>query len=246
MELRIVSTGSKGNCYVLKDKSGSMLMLDCGVNMQEVYKAIDFNVNALSSCLLSHVHKDHSLSADKMLKEFMPVTMSKLTAQELGINLQDASLTIAEHDKSVVFGNWTVMPFETFHDAPGSLGYLIYNSLEDMKIAYITDTGYIKYAFKNLNALIAECNFDEETIETHKEEIKERYLRVRESHMSLERLLSYLSKTDKSALRNIVLVHLSDGNSIESKMIDKVKMASGANVEAARPGATINLDAVPF
>jgi len=246
MELRTISTGSKGNCYILEDKTGSMLMLDCGVNMQTIYKAIGFNVNALSSCLVSHVHMDHAASAKQLTQLFILTVMSKITANALGIELNDTNLIVAEPGNTITIGNWIVKSFETFHDAPGSLGYLIENTVEDIKIAYITDTGYIRYTFPGLNILIAECNFEEATIEKNREEMADRYLRVRESHMSLERLLSYLSKTDKSQLRKIILVHLSDNNSTESTMTDKVKAATGVDVYAANEGQVISLDRTPF
>jgi phosphoribosyl 1,2-cyclic phosphodiesterase len=181
-----------------------------------------------------------------MIDAFMPVTMSSFTAQQLNIPFSSPTLKIRNENETLKVRNWVIRPFETFHDAPGSLGYLIENTVEDIKIAYITDTGYIRYTFPGLNVLIVECNFEEATIEKNREEMADRYLRVRESHMSLERLLSYLSKTDKSQLRKIILVHLSDNNSTESTMTDKVKAATGVDVYAANEGQVISLDRTPF
>lgn len=246
MELRIVSTGSKGNAYVLTDSQGHMLMLDCGVTMQEVLRAVRYNTAALDICLCTHSHADHSKSAKNMLQAYLPVSMSALTAQQLDISYNDPLLKIRNEGEMLIVGSWNIRPFETFHDSPGSLGYLIENTIDKVKIAYVTDTGYIKYIFPDLNVLITECNFDEDTIESNKEKIEDRYLRVRETHMSLKRLKSYLSKSQMPNLRKIVLVHLSDNNSNESKMISELKLQSGIDVEAARDDTVICLDAAPF
>lgn len=246
MELRVTATGSKGNAMVLADKTGRLLMLDCGIPMQDIYRAVGFNAAALDICLVSSYHGDHSKSAKKMLDAFMPVSMSSLTATNLGIPFNAPTLKIRNEAQSFVIGNWRIIPFSTFHDSPGSLGYLIENTAEGIKIAYVGESGFIKYTFPDLNVLIAECNFDEDTIESHKQDMAERYLRVRESHMSLKRLRSYLDKSPMPNLRQIVLVHLSDSNSSEQRMLEELRAQTGVTVTAAREGLVLDLNQVPF
>ena len=41
MKLKVISTGSKGNCYILKNET-SALVIEAGVNFSEVKKAINF------------------------------------------------------------------------------------------------------------------------------------------------------------------------------------------------------------
>jgi len=245
MELRIVATGSHGNTYVLTDKTGRLLMLDCGVPMPEIWRAVGYKTAALDFCLVTHAHLDHSASAKKMLDAFMPVTMSSLTAQQLNIPLSSPMLKVRNENETLNVGNWTIQPFSTFHDAVGSLGYLIYNKADDITLAYVADSGHIKYTFPKLNVLISECNYDN-SIEQRKDEIADRYLRLRESHMSLDRLVSYLDKAKMPNLRNVVIVHLSDSNSNEAHMLDELRKKTGVTVDAAREGLTINLDKVPF
>jgi len=246
MKLKVHASGSSGNLATLTDSTGSILMLDCGVALQKVYRALEFKTNALALCLVSSYHGDHSKSAKAMVDAFLPVTMSSLTAQNLGISLLSATVLIRNEGQVIERGNWTIKPFDAFHDALGSLGYLIRNKVDDITLAYAPDTGYIKFKMPSLNVLIVECNFDLESIEQRKEEIADRYLRVRESHMSLDRLKAYLAKSPMPELRNIVLVHLSDGNSNEQKMVSEIEKHTGVNVTAAREGLTVNLDKVPF
>lgn len=246
MQLTVHSTGSRGNLYTLTDKTGSILMLDCGVPLQMVYKALAFNTNALATCLCSSFHGDHSKAAKAMLNAFMPVSMSSLTAQGLGISFNEPTLKIRNEGQMLNVGNWNIRPFDTFHDSPGSLGYLIENKAEDMKLVYVGESGYIKYTFPDLDVLIVECNHNLEDIDQHRQDMADRYLRVRESHMSLKRLKSYLEKSPMPKLRHIVLVHLSDSNSNEEKMLEELRAQTGITVTAAREGLNVDLNQVPF
>ncbi len=249
MQLHVFATGSHGNCYVLKDKAGKMLMLDCGVPMQAVYRAVDFNTTALDACLCGHFHSDHLKAAKDMLKAYMPVYMTGLTAELGKIDRMSPTLRICREDDQLKIGNWRVLPFPTYHDAPGSVGFLIRHTEEDVTVAYVTDTGFIKYVFPNLNVLLVECNYIDELLKADADRLHEegdRFIRSYESHMSLERLLSYLSKVDLSKLKNIVLVHMSDRYSDENRMIEEVKRQTGVSVYAAHAGDVIPLDEVPF
>jgi len=111
-------------------------------------------------------------------------------------------------------------------------------------VLYLTDTGYIKAAPVGVNILIVECNFVEALIRV--EEMEDRFKRVKSSHMSLERLVSWLKKIDRSKLTHIVLIHLSDSNSDEKLMVDTIKELTGVQVFAAHNGETICLDEIPF
>lgn len=56
MRMKVVGTGSSGNCYLLFDDEGRALVLDCGVKLESVKKALDFNVSCISGCFVSHSH----------------------------------------------------------------------------------------------------------------------------------------------------------------------------------------------
>ena len=47
MELLIAGTGSSGNCYLLRE-TNSLLMLDCGVSVESIYRAVNYNMAALA------------------------------------------------------------------------------------------------------------------------------------------------------------------------------------------------------
>lgn len=56
------------------------------------------------------------------------------------------------------------------------------------------------------------------------------------SHMSLDRVLTFLAVNDLSAVREILLVHLSDGNSDAKEFKKAVQAATGRIVRVAEKG----------
>ena len=54
MLLDVLASGSLGNCYILTDKSGSQLMIECGIKYEKIVPHIDFE--KLDCLLLTHGH----------------------------------------------------------------------------------------------------------------------------------------------------------------------------------------------
>lgn len=55
MHLRVIGSSSRGNSYVLKSNTGSLL-IDCGVPFKQIQKAVDFNMSNIQGCLVTHEH----------------------------------------------------------------------------------------------------------------------------------------------------------------------------------------------
>lgn len=53
--LKVLATGSKGNCYILQ-AGNDKLLLECGIPYKEILKGLDFNLNGVQGCLISHEH----------------------------------------------------------------------------------------------------------------------------------------------------------------------------------------------
>ena len=214
MEFTVIGTGSTGNCYMLKHDNDTLL-LDAGVSMDKIYQALDFNVSRVDAVLCSHGHQDHIKSVDKLLKAYIPVVMSEETQKDLNIT---SPMLITKNN--VTLGNWKIQCFKLEHDSDNT-GFLVLHKPTGLKICYITDTGFVKVNPVGVNVLITECNYIEELLgESDNAEIRER---VRTSHMSLGRLVSYLEKIDTTQLRQLILVHLSDHNSDENIILDTLK-----------------------
>lgn len=185
---------------------------------------------------------DHFRSAEYFLNCFVPVMMPKDCADNLRVTTFRPNLFIADGTQRT-FGNWTVKSFNLEHDSQ-NVGYIVHNAQTRQRICYMTDTGFVRAIPKDINILITECNYNNDLL--HVPEMEERFVRVKSTHMSMERLVSYLDKIDLSMLTHIVVVHLSDTNSNEQVIVKTLQDKTGVNVTAASNGMNINLDSVPF
>ena len=128
-------------------------------------------------------------------------------------------------------------------------GFLIEYVPTHERILYATDTYYLKYKFKNINYFLIECNYIKEIVKKNREErIVEttRYKRLLKSHMSLENCIEFLKHNISSVARKIVLIHLSDANSDENKMIEEVNKTFNIDTITARSNQVIEFKQYPF
>ncbi len=140
--------------------------------------------------------------------------MSKGTAEKLSFK-NNRKPALLQPNKLVKIGNFKVLPFDVKHDAVEPLGFLIKH--EEMgTMLFLTDTYYSKYKFRGLNHLLIEANYCEKIV---KEKFvtgglhPARYNRLMTSHLSIQTCKEILRANDLSAVKNIVLIHLSDQNS---------------------------------
>ncbi|HEK4983654.1 TPA: MBL fold metallo-hydrolase, partial [Clostridioides difficile] len=57
--IKILGSSSRGNCYLLQLENET-LILECGVSYKEILKGLDFSLENVVGCLVTHEHKDHS------------------------------------------------------------------------------------------------------------------------------------------------------------------------------------------
>ena len=244
MHLKVLSTGSKSNGYLLQGE-GSSLLLDAGLQIAQISKGISFH--GLSACLVTHEHQDHAKAARDLARRGITVIASAGTAAAIG--LQGPFYRPIKAGESTRVNNWTILAFETQHDAAEPIGFLIRNEVTGESIIYATDTYYLKYRFPGTHYWLIECNYTEESLDrqvangTIDEELK---TRLTKSHMSLERLITALQANDLSDTRLIVLVHLSDTRSDERYMTSRIEHFTGKPTVAAHNGDSIDLELTPF
>mgnify|MGYP001479939702 CR=1 FL=1 len=153
--------------------------------------------------------------------------MSRGTAEALGIS--GHRLNIIKAKQQFKIGTWTMLPFETQHDAQEPLGFLLANQAGD-KMLYATDTYYIRYRFQGLTHIAVECNYSLDILRANVEagtvdaNLKNRILK---SHFSLENVKKFLQANDLSKVQEIWLLHLSEQNSCEKRFKEEVQKITG-------------------
>jgi phosphoribosyl 1,2-cyclic phosphodiesterase len=217
------ASSSAGNLYRVSDGVSSLL-LECGIPVKKIRTALDYKLHDISGVLLSHEHMDHAKAAKDIIAAGIDLYCSNGTAQALG--LYSSRVRIIEALTQFTIGPWTILPFETQHDAQEPLGFLVQNGQD--KILFATDTFYVRHRFVGLTGIFIECNYSKKTLakDMHPAHRK----RLLRSHMSLEVLIKLLAANDLGTVREIRLLHLSEGNSDERLFKDTIQGATGIPV----------------
>ena len=243
MDLQILGSSSAGNCYLLTNGSET-LVLEAGVPLMEVKKAVDFNIRKIVGCCISHEHLDHAKYAIEYMKAGIPVFCSQGTKNRIDNCLYQP--TEIFHGKQIKIGNFEIKPFDIIHDAENPFGFLIKHP-DCGKGLFLTDTHYSEYSFSGLHFIMVECNYSDRCLsDAILEGRTPAFLRQRieSSHMSLATCKELLSANDLSKVRNIVLIHLSAQNSDPAGFQREVEKMTGINTCVASKGMTVNLS--PF
>lgn len=143
-------------------------------------------------------------------------------------------------------GSFSVTPFNVPHDTEiECYGYLIEHEEMD-KLLFLTDLEYCKYNFSKLNIehIMVEANYDMELVDRDEPNYEHRL----RGHMSLDTALKFIQTNDNPALRNVVLIHLSDtsGNPVLFLQRTKETIEYGANVYVAEKGLEVDMNLCPF
>ncbi len=245
MQLKVISTGSKGNAYIL-DNGNEQLLIECGVHINDIKKALNFNYKNVVGCIVTHEHQDHAKSINEVMKLGINVFATKGTfGTSHGFKHRQQ---IIEAKQQFKIRNFTVLPFDVKHDAAEPVGFLLMHP-DCGKVLFLTDTHYCAYTFSGLNNIIIEANYSIDIInqkygaDSDKEFLRNRILK---SHFSLENCIGMLKANNLSQVNNIVLIHLSDSNSNEVEFQKQVQQVTGKNVTVANNNLIINFNKTPF
>ena len=228
-----MASSSAANSYRIAD-GATVLLLDAGLSYKDLQRALDFQTSQIAGVLVTHEHKDHARAVIDLLKKGVACYMSAGTAEALGVAEHHRTKVVRSKEK-VQIGTWTVLPFDVQHDAAEPLGYLLASGRE--KVLFATDTYYLKYKFPGLTHILLECNYAADILAANiAAGTVSRSLarRIEESHFSLENVKGFFRANDLSAVREIYLLHLSDGNSDEPRFLREIQELTGKMVIVAR------------
>ncbi len=227
LDIAVYASGSSGNCYTVSDGE-TVVMLDCGLPFRRIERLTGFLLPA--AVFVTHEHKDHSKAAQDFMRRGVDVYMTAGTAVALGIGAQHR-LHILNPMEQTTVGRITVSAFPTQHDAREPCGFLLDDG--DDRVLYATDTYYIKYQFPGVTKMLIEANHSykilEENVGAHilNKALAERLIK---SHFSIENVLAFLRANDLSKVKEIWLIHLSDGNADAGKFARMVEATTGKPV----------------
>lgn len=228
MQIDVLATGSKGNCYRVSDGKTSLL-LEAGIPFSTIQEKLDYRVSEIAGCVISHVHGDHARAIPDLLRRGTKVYGPQQVANRYpGVQ----SMPIL---RMQMLGSFGVSPFLCNHDAE-CYGYLIDSGYTGERLVYVTDTNWIPHTFTAVDYWMVEANYDGEIL-MHNEldgiVDRRRGSRIMQTHMSIEALTSYFEKDNPAPPKEVWLLHLSDDNSDAAAFRATIEKATGAVVHIA-------------
>ena len=259
MTLSVIGSGSKGNCYVLQNEEEA-LIIEAGTPFDEKAKqALGWNTAKIKAVIISHAHNDHAGYSKQYTDAGIRVMALQDTIVRQGLDNMFA--TPYEPGKGFKVGGFKVLPFPLVHyNTDGTrcpnCGFLITHD-ETGRIVFFTDCQafsrqvqtedglqYIPYDFPNVSHWMIEANYDDYIL--HRSKIEDFVKnRIRKSHMSLNNTIKVAKRVDLSRTREILLIHLSDGNSDDRKFVQEMRKATGKRVYAAHAGLMLDYNETP-
>lgn len=220
--LRVVGTGSEqGNCYIL-NCDGDKLIIDAGVKIDEIKKALNWSLKDVSACIVSHEHGDHTRSVKDLRK--------------LGVRVFTPYEDPADQ-MSVRFGRYLIDTFKLPHNGTQNRGFLIRNRAFTM--LYITDFEFCGFRFQHIrpNVILIECNHNRADDEAAN------YAHVVLGHASLDVTREFVRVNATEDLTNVILCHLSDSNADSGLILSDITSVVPlmTQVDIAEKGMVIEL-----
>ena len=236
---------SNGNCYVLQNDKEA-LIIEAGVRFSEVKKALKWQLSKVVGAVITHEHNDHAKYARDFVSNGITVLALPSVFRAKGIDSLSFRKEI-EPMHGYIVGGFKVFAMPVCHDVP-CVGFIIEH--EDMgRMLFVTDTMMLEYRVPGLNHILLEANYAEDILDAKIEagsvplSMKPRLIH---SHMEIETTKGILRANDLSGVNEIILIHLSNGNSDERRFVREVQETSGKPVYAAVAGLELNLSINPY
>jgi len=238
MNINIYHSSSASNVYRIDD-GNTPILLEAGAPIKKIKEALNYKLSNIAGCLISHSHMDHAKGLKDLLQCGVDCYVSPETAQAL--DLSGHRLHIIKPMEQFKIGTWTIKAFyqaitdekgeiKHLHDAP-CLGFLMVSG--ENKVLFAIDTNYIPYRFRGLTHIMLGVNYDNEILmdnvtlgHIHPELTK----RILKNHMSLRTAKNFFRANDMSKVREIYLLHLSDGNSNAERFKTEIQQITGRPV----------------
>lgn len=236
--LKVLSSGSHGNSYLLQCKDET-LILELGIKWGDILKGLNYNLGCVCGCLCSHLHSDHSRSIQNALSFGLSVySCEEVASIYLGVE------TLNLKEKTRIGKGFIVQPIKLFHNVE-CYGFLIQHE-EFGKMVFATDTNSVPYKFKGVQHWMIEANYSEEIlIDNACNDVYSRS--ASENHLEINDTIEVLKRNYSSELQNVVLIHLSSGNSNEKDFKERVQQELGFDrVWVANSGVEIELNKSEF
>lgn len=238
-ELRVIRSGSSGNAYIIECQNETLLV-ELGLPFHEIICNLFFRLKKVCGAIVTHKHSDH-LNRDtskRFFKYGIPVYSCE-EAREIDKHI----VTIKKGAKTRI-GGFKIQPIPLQHSCE-CYGYIIEHE-EIGKMVFATDCSEFLYRIKDVNHLLIEANYSDDCLidnMCNNEEMRSRH----EYHLELNDAINAIKANYNTSLMNVILLHLSNGNSNKEQFVKKVKNELGFdNVFVAKENLVLSLQKEEF
>jgi phosphoribosyl 1,2-cyclic phosphodiesterase len=217
MDFALLASGSKGNCFLLKDE-GTTLQIDCGTTkkyLRECFQALHHKEEDTDALLITHDHSDH-VSQIRMFQDLNIYSP---------IEIPDIDTFRVRSLQKFHVGNLQITPIALSHDALNTTGYIIEDGQE--KLTYVTDTGYLNERYYPLiqgsDYIVMESNHDVEMLmQTRRPQYVKARIYSDQGHLNNDACAEILDAVVSENTKEIILAHISQEGNTRQKALDTV------------------------
>lgn len=232
MKIKVIQTGSDGNCVWINHKDTNVL-IDAGfkskTKMQECLEEIMQEVT-FDGIVITHEHTDHfnkwtgRLAMEKNIPIYLHEKhlIGEEDRKEKRLSYIDrrkseeykANIVLIKENEEFTIKDLTFYPFTSYHDAHKTLGFRI-----NENTLYLTDCGFISNAIKKeamkCNNFIIELNHDEEMLMNSDRHCSNKLRTLSKfGHLSNSEAIKFFNYMKEKGVdvKNIITLHISRAN----------------------------------
>ena len=220
MNIIVINSGSNGNAvYVESRRSGSAVLLDCGLSRRQIEIRLQVHgrfLDRVRAIFISHEHGDHVRGLPMVLKTYrVPVHLTKPTHRHLYERYAVSHPVIMENTGRVRVEDIVVEALPKSHDAADPVSFLV--TTGGKRFLYATDLGIesdrLVELLPTLDALLLESNYDFDMLwgGSYPEELKAR-VDSDHGHLSNRQAAELIEAHCDGRLRALILGHISENN----------------------------------
>lgn len=227
-EVKCLGSGSSGNAYLI-DCNGKTLILECGIKISEIKKALDWDLRRISGVCCSHTHLDHAKSVKEFKNMGVPMFLpyEAETKKPQKMQMGDFSVTaLPMLDKEMQ--TWQ----HTNGDGTECPCYAFLIEVDGQRIFYVTDTKLCVWNLKKmkLTHMMIGLNYEADMLDS--EEYKTYHKLT--GHLGLETVKGIVEANRTDSLASVILCHLGRDSVDVDKCIGEIqKVAGNADVSVA-------------
>jgi len=244
MYLHVLGSSSAQNGYILQGETSS-LIIEAGCPLKLAKQALNFDLSTVAGLIGSHAHIDHLGRVKEYAAAGIDIYSNDDAISKAAISPHRAKIMVEGLKYKI--GEFLVQPFLLLHDIK-NFGFLIKHK-EMGLVSFCTDTYYSPFVFPGLNNILIEANYSDNVLERNLETSKINPAlanRIRKSHMSEDTMIGFLKANDTTQVNNIVIIHLSNGNSDAEQIVRRVTETTGIVPHIAKPGLKIEFNKTAF